>query len=1213
VTDGGFDQLLEEVKQTVLEAYEHQIYPFDKLVDDLDIPRNLSHSPLFDVLIVLQNFDELNKSKASFPEIKVSEYATDRVTSKFDLTFNFSESENGLLLTIEYNTDLFGESTIQRMGRHFEQLSKSVLENEKTFISQLEYLTLDETNKLLSEFNFTSSSFCSDKTLPQLFENKVKETPDKVAILFNGKSFTFKEIDEKSSKLATYLITRYNIENDQLIPLIADRSEWMIIAILGILKSGAAYVPIDPNYPIERINYILQDASAKVVITDKERTLSNICPSICLETDWKEIVEAPALELDDRVSPSNLAYVIYTSGSTGRPKGVLIEHHGVVNRIEWMWKHYNFSTKDIIFQKTTYTFDVSVWEIFLPLCYGATQVICSKEVIYNPSDIIDHIHQYSITTLHFVPSMLSMFLEEVNESNQFKLQSLRHVMASGEALSPELVKKFYSKLCVPLQNLYGPTEASVDVSYYETKQTDKIVPIGKPISNIKLYVLNDNLSLVHIGGIGEICISGVGLARGYQKLPDQTREKFVDHPFEQETKLYRTGDLGRWLEGGNIEFLGRKDHQVKIRGFRIELGEIENCLLQYPGIKECVAVSTKDATGAEQLIAYYTAEKEFDEISSREHLKRHLPEYMIPHLLIRLDLIPLTSSGKADRKNLPMPETIFAPLKDQEVNAPSSKMEEVLMEIWSQVLGKEIKSVSSNFFHIGGDSIKAIQISSRLYKTGFKIEIRDIFRYPTIVELAHAAKPITRIADQSPVEGEIPLTPIQIDFFAKYKSDIHHFNQAIMLFSENGFDENALKKSFEKIQQHHDALRITFEISSEVTKAINNKINHPPLSIEIFDLKDVDNDKKCLEDKCNEIQGSFNLEQGPLFKVALYKLKDGDRLFMVAHHLIMDGVSWRILFEDLQTLNKQYNEDQPLQLPLKTDSFKRWSEKLIEYSRSNEFFNEIEYWTKIELQDIPQISHHNTEMINGHLSTISFVLSKKDTTDLVTKVNEVYNTNINDTLLTSLGLSIKQLFGLEKVLIMLEGHGREEIIKDIDVTRTIGWFTSLYPVVLDFAIADNISRQIKEVKEYLRKVPSNGIGYGIWKYISGKSELEKNKGFKPQILFNYLGHIEAETSNQAFAIAKESTGRSKGTMALSPYDWEIEGHIINDSLKISLRYKENHFKSEILKAFMNCYEENLLEVIKHCLNQEKHEITPSDLTLNDLTFEEIEKLESLFN
>ncbi|MDH4471669.1 MAG: amino acid adenylation domain-containing protein [Fluviicola sp.] len=721
----GLD-FLNEVKQSAIESFENMDYQYDDLVDNLKLERTVSRNAIFDVTFSYMSF--FNDGSSPERPTNTSTTAIEKflnTTAKNDFNLMCTEGDK-MAFEFEYCTKLFKAETIERMATAFETIAFELVAEPRKKIASINLISESEKTQLLTSFNATEKSFRSDKTIVELFEEQVDHCNDKVALIASGKFYSYNLLNEKANQLASYLREQYNVGPNDVVGIKLERSEWMVITILAILKSGGAYTPIDPEFPQNRIDFIVNDSQCKVVIDEAELEKFNASNNYSNSN------------LIHSTSPNDSAYVIYTSGSTGNPKGCLIEHKSLVNRLDWMWNELNFNTNDVILQKTNYTFDVSVWELLMPLCYGAQMVICPKEDAGIPEKIVSLIAEHQVSCLHFVPSMLNAFVAVVVADDHYlkTVRGLNKVITSGEALSAEIVNKWYANTDVVLHNLYGPTEATIDVTWYKTAKDDERIPIGKPIWNTHMYILSESLELTPIGIIGDICISGVGLSRGYLNNPELTDKQFVGHPFEAGSTLYKTGDLGRWLPDGNIEYVGRKDDQVKIRGYRIEIGEIENALLHYSGIESVAVIVKEDLHNEKQLMAYYTGKTVLNTSEIRLFLGEILPVYMLPVRYIQLDAIPLTTSGKINRKMLPDVNMLGAYTSNEYV-APRNELEEKIVDIWEEVLGREKIGVTDNFFELGGDSLKVIQVITRLQgMVDLQLNIQNVFKYPTIGVLA---------------------------------------------------------------------------------------------------------------------------------------------------------------------------------------------------------------------------------------------------------------------------------------------------------------------------------------------------------------------------------------------------------------------------------------------------------------------------------------------
>ncbi len=728
-----FLELLEQVRETTLEAYAHQDLPFEKLVEELQPQRSLSYSPLFQVMFVLRN---TTAAGLEIPGLSISPFKVEEVAAQFDLTLAIEETESGLLCGWEYNTDLFETATIQRMAEHFQILLAGIVANPKQRVAQLPLLSQAEQHIVLSEWNNTKVEYPLDKCIHQLFEEQVERTPDAIAVVFESQQLTYRELNCRANQLARYLQS-LGAAPEVLVGICVERSLLMVIGLLAILKTGSAYVPLDPAYPQERLAFMLSDSDTPLLLTQqhlREQLPEHQACAICLDSNWELIATQSQENLNSGVI-DNLAYVIYTSGSTGKPKGAMNTHRGVVNRLLWMQDAYQLTASDRVLQKTPFSFDVSVWEFFWTLLTGACLVVAKPGGHQDSAYLVKLIAEQKITTLHFVPSMLQVFL------NEPKLEqcNLRQVICSGEALPFELKERFFSRLQAQLHNLYGPTEAAIDVTYWQCKPKSHLstVPIGRPIANIQLYILDQYLQPVPIGVPGELHIGGVGLARGYLKRPELTQQKFIPNPFKKEdARLYKTGDLVRYLKDGNIEYLGRLDDQVKIRGFRIELGEVEAMLSQHPQVRETVVLA-EDQPGNKRLVAYIVPHLQPPTTNElRVFLLENLPDYMVPSAFVVLESLPLTPNGKVNRKAL---SAIKQTLELEGIIPPRTPVEEILVSIWTEILGIEKIGIYHNFFELGGHSLLATQVISRIHDS-FLIELplRTLFEKQTIADLAQS-------------------------------------------------------------------------------------------------------------------------------------------------------------------------------------------------------------------------------------------------------------------------------------------------------------------------------------------------------------------------------------------------------------------------------------------------------------------------------------------
>lgn len=1159
--------LLKKLQADGIESNSHHYVNLSEIQSQSELGMDLIKSlVIFENYFVHENEVEVEEQEENKPRLLLEDLNVFEQTN-YDFSLTIGISSVSLEVLFKYNSEVFKEDLIKNLVAHFASLVEQFSTQKDTLLQEIDYLTAQEKELLLVEFNNTQVDYPKDKTVVDLFEEQLAKTPDNIAIVFGDTKLTYKELDEQSNQLAAYLIENYAIKADDLVGIKLDRSERMIISIFGILKSGGAYVPIDVHYPQDRIDYIAKDAGFKVCIDENELGKFKLNQNLYKKT---------AIQLSQL---NHLAYCIYTSGSTGKPKGVLNHHAGLYNRLFWMKEYLKADEHSVFLQKTPYTFDVSVWELILPFITGSSLVIARPEGHKDVAYLQEIIEKEQVTVLHFVPSMLSSFLEYTEKG---QCGSLSHIVCSGEELTAATALDCKQKFSgAQLHNLYGPTEAAIDVTAIDLTHTDVIkhgVSIGKPIANTKIYIVNNTLQLQPYGVQGELIISGIQVAKGYLNLEEMTKDRFIKDPFREGYQAYRTGDIAQWQEDGSIAYLGRIDNQVKIRGHRIELGEIERNLALIEEVSHALVV-VHENEGDKFLVAYYVATKILDKKEIKVALSKVLTDYMVPNYYVQLDVMPLTSSGKADRKALPAFSNNDL-IKEEYVVARTEE-EKLLVSVWSQVLKYDIISIKDSFYNLGGDSIKIIRIISLLKQQGYTLKVEQILNNPIVEDLAKLIKANTVSIDQSLVKGEVALTPIQSYFFENEAIlNKNHYNQSVVLRSKARIDSAILEQSVAALVLHHDALRMVYKQENNSWLQYNEDTVEKHYKINFYDLQEESNQTEALHRIGDELQAGFDLGSGVLFQVGHFRLLEGDCLLLFVHHLVVDGVSWRILLEDFSNSYQAYQSGNDFKLPLKTDSFLRWSHLQKEFAKSDKMQKERAYWQEISKEVIPvlPVDFKDNRGVSKLDQQSSFVLDKLVTEKLKTKIHHVYNTEINDILLTALALSIREVFGVNKSVIKVEGHGREEIIDGIDIGRTIGWFTTIYPFVL--ALSDTDENELIAVKESLRKIPNKGIGYGILNYLDKRFENQLTLS----ILFNYLGDFGTQSNDgkeeSIFELSAESIG-SESDPANSQTDvlLDISGIMFSEELSMTIRYSGTLFKQETIDKLIASYQNQLTNLI----------------------------------
>ncbi|MDJ0702180.1 MAG: amino acid adenylation domain-containing protein [Leptolyngbyaceae cyanobacterium MO_188.B28] len=1217
-----FVDLLSQVRQIALDAYAHQDLPFEKLVEELQPQRSLSYSPLFQVMFVLQNTPRETLELPGLSLTRISE--RESVAARFDLTLFISESDSGLTGMWRYNTDLFDAATIGRMSDHFQTLLTAILANPQQHVGELPLLQSAEHRQLLKAWNNTHTDFPPVACLQQLFQAQVEQTPEAAAVVFEDQHLTYAELNHRANQLAHHLQS-LGVGPESRVGLYVERSLEMLVGLWGILKAGGAYVPLDPTHPRQRVTGLIEDAQVSVLLTQQrfmERLSDSRVQVVCLDADWPLIAQQRWDNPQSALRPDNLAYVIYTSGSTGQPKGVAIEHRSIVNYVQGILQRISPAASRHWALVSTLAADLGNTVLFPALCTGGCLHVLSQERVTDPDAFVDYCEQRPIDILKITPSHLAALQSGRRPA---EVMPQRQLILGGEAASCEWVTGLQALApeCEIL-NHYGPTEATVGVLTYPVQgqlPANGVTPLGRPLANTEIYILDRYLQPVPVGAPGELHIGGVSLARGYLNQPELTAERFIPNPFsdQSDARLYKSGDIARYRADGNIEFLGRIDHQVKIRGFRIELGEVEAVLGQHPQVQQGVVIAIEDGAGDQRLVAYAaTADATATPSELRRFLRERLPEYMTPSTFVLLDALPLTSNGKVDRQALPSPDAAEQGSTETYI-PPRTATEEALAEIWANLLRLKQVGVQDNFFELGGDSILGIQIIARARQAGLKLTPKQLFENQTIAKLAAVTSPIQMIqAEQGLVTGPVPLTPIQYWFFEQEAPEPHYYNQSVLLSVPADIDAEKLRKVMQQLLEHHDALRLRFKAEEPDWRQVNENLEET-VAFSVVELMDIPAGEQSavIEEKAAQMQQRLDLSEGPLLRAVLFRLGSDQpqRLLMVIHHLAVDGVSWRILLSDLVTAYQQLDLGQTIQLPPKSTSFKTWAERLRVHAQSLEVTAEFDYWlqqTRADVTGLPVdfalTPHANT---NASTARVTRMLTVEQTQALLQEVPKAYNTQINDVLLTALAQSFMPWTGQSTLRLDLEGHGREDLFEDIDLSRTVGWFTNIFPVCLQLDQSSHPGEALKVIKEQLRKIPNRGFGYGLLRYLHEDESLRRQLSDPSgsQVRFNYLGQFHQMTTDANWLErAPESTGPNRSPLRDRGYLLDILAAVGEEQLQITWTYSEKSHQHATVEQLAQRYLDQLIGLIDHCLSPEAGGSTPSDFPEADLSQQELDEL-----
>ncbi|WNZ08509.1 non-ribosomal peptide synthetase [Streptomyces sp. 11x1] len=1206
----SFGELLDRIKETVLDAFAHEDVPFEQVVEAVQPERDTSRTPLIQTMVVLQNTP---RGDVRMPEVEYEPYPVEHGAAPFDLTVEFTEADDRLYGRIIYSTALFDEATVARLVGNLTVLLDAAADSPEQEVSALPLLTEAEHARLVHGWNDTARPL-PENTLPELFTAQVARQPNAVAVSFGDTDLTYRELDERADRLAGRLLAA-GAGPGLLVGLCLERGTDAVVAMLAVLKAGAAYLPLDPGYPAERLSYMLDDARVRLLLT--QRRLRERLP----DTD------AAILDLDElgdpgdsdvkgaeaggdvsrvAVSPDDLAYVIYTSGSTGGPKGVLTSHHAVV-RLAHQSGIFDLAPGDTVAQLASLSFDAATLEVWGALLNGARLAV-HPPTTPTGQELKTFLTRHQVTHLAIAAGLFA----HVVDDDVTALSGLRQVVAGGDKLSPEHAARVLAvHPGLRLANGYGPTEAtSLATTYRLVLGMDPAtpVPLGTPVGNTRAYVLTASLRPAPVGVPGELYLAGPGLAQGYLGRPALTAERFVADPFgEPGSRMYCSGDLARRRADGVLEFLGRADRQVKIRGFRIELGEVESALKRHPDVTDAVVVAHEDAPGRRRLVAYAAGTPALDGEVLRAHLAATLPEHMTPALFVPLERLPLTSNGKVDLRALPGPE-VSALRPGAEYTAPEDGPQAVLAKVWSQVLGVERVGAHDNFFELGGDSILSLQVVSRARQAGLHLTSRMMFVHQTVAALAAA---VGTVADEEPaaesvkVSGPVALTPIQRRFFEDHREGPDHYTMSTRVALAPDTDTALLERALAVTVAHHDALRMRFRRTGSNWTQEYGETPDAAMLLTVRDLSGLDEAdwESALEEAAAAARLAVDLSAGVLARGVFFRLGAGRLpvLFLTAHHLVMDGVSWRVILEDLSTVYAQLTQGLAAGAPSRTSSYQTWAARLAEHARAGGFDAELPYWREVTDRAAGVPRDGDAPNTFGSAEVTSVLLGREETRDLLQRVPAAYRTQINDVLLTALGRVLGRWAGAP-VTIALEGHGREDLFDGVDLSRTVGWFTTAFPVTLDVPTTD-WGAALKAMKENIRAVPGHGLGYGALRHLPGPDGRPRfgDPVHEQQVSFNYLGQWDGSAQRDGLVRGRlEPLGREQADGLPRPHLIDIVAAVSDGELRVDWIHSPGSHATATVERLAGEFLAALRDLVQHCLADGSGGATPSDFPLAGL-------------
>lgn len=1174
---------------TILNALKNQELPFDYMVEQMKVEKDIYSTPVYQVVF---SYEGNAIKDISVKGLQIAFAELNLKTAKVDLALEVNDAEDGYEAWFEYKSSKFARERIEKIVQYYITILEELVSAKEEKIDELEMITTQEKNQILHTFNRQTSSTYEPKTIADIFEEMVKQYPDKTAIIDKDTTITYKELNEKANQLAAYL-RKLGIKEETIVAVMLDKSIEAFLALLGISKAGGTYLPLDLTYPKDRIAYILEDSKAAYVIVDETNTESYEQAKRISIKDASILAETKE-NLGLEYSYRNLAYIIYTSGTTGKPKGVMVEHTGIQNLKEYFMSEYKVTKDDVVLQFANLVFDASIWEFVMGLLTGATLCIVTKDVILNAAEFMRTLEKHRVTVATLPPQYWTMI--------QDKSPALRVLITAGAEANANMLQDLNE--VTTYYNAYGPTETTVcatDWRFERSRTIPSPIPIGKPIANMQVYIMNQN-NLCGIGRVGELCIAGVGVARGYLNRETLTKEKFTANPFG-DGNMYRTGDYASWTKDGNIRFHGRIDTQVKIHGYRIEMGEIEKAVLSLELVKDAVVAAKTDDKGEKSLVCYLITEDSLTVNEIRDELFRKLPNYMVPSSFYKVSSIPLNVNGKVDLEKIEqLGEKMI--LECEYVEAENST-EKTLADIWCECLNIETISMTENYFEIGGDSIICMQIIAKAAEKGLKIELKSFYDDKCIREMAKHVQMLDSSSDeQGEITGEISLTPIQQWFMRQQYEQEAYWNQSVMLEVKE-LQITTLNKALNEVRKQHDLLRAQFI-------KVNNswKLNILPYEEkELVQVAKVTG-KSEEEHAIMALQQSINIDGGDAFRALVLEAEGGMRLVLSAHHLICDAVSYRYLIEDLFHFYNELIHSQEISYPMKSNSFLHWEKELSGYVQADNTYSRIKWWKQQKLNQLCKLPKDYEEGSNLEQDAVTLIhnFSKEETESLQKDVPKNYNISTKELLTACLSIVLKD-WDQQVHPIYMESYGRDILTEVVNISRTVGWFTQVYPFLMEINDELSFGDILKKCKDALAEVEQHKTEYLLLADHDMQSmlELERNS-----ILFNYLGQLDnVVDENSDFKILNGRQLFPRGGKNHRPFLIDITAYISDGQLYLELCYSRKIYKESTVNDLLTKMKCKITEAIRYCIETDESGLSASDFS--DVDMEDLDFILSKFN